>query len=104
MYAAGGELVRKLALEHAHARAVVGDVHRVQRADAVREARGEIVGKLAPERVVPAELAAARNVVGLERVEILAHTPRSDFTAWRDVRGEMVGRRSAARRARGRPR
>ena len=62
----------------------------MERPEAMREARDEIVGELAPERVVPAKLTAAEDVVLVERGDVLAgsldgvHGPR-------DIARDMVG-------------
>src|SRR5690242_5594644 len=42
----------------------------MKRAESMREATGEIVRDLSPQRVVPTELATAKNVVLLELIEI----------------------------------
>ena len=52
-----------------------GERDRVQRSNAVREAASQIVGKLTPERIVPAEFAAAQYV--LAPAEVLTPAPTS---------------------------
>ena len=64
----------------------------VQRTEAMRKARDEIVGQLAPQSVVPTELPAAEHVVFFERVEVA----RADSTLSicpRDVARDVVGDR-----------
>ena len=53
--------------------AAVRQEDRVEAAEPVREAGREIVRQFAPEVVVPAELAAAENIVAIELVEIIAN-------------------------------
>ena len=88
------ELVRQLAMKHREWPARTGDPHGVERAESVRESHDEIVGKLAPEGIVPAELTSACNLVRLERVEILAHS-LDRFHGERDIGGKMIGHAGA---------
>jgi len=62
----------------------------VEAAKAVGEARPEIIGDLTPERVVPAELTAAQDVVPIELVEIVADPVDGPHGAT-DVSRDMVG-------------
>ena len=101
MYAAGVSSFGKLRDATSRAAARARDVHGVQRAERVREARGEVVGQLAPQRIVPAELAAARDVDSGSSASRYSRTPSIDFTALRHVASRDGRRRSAARRARG---
>ena len=67
-----------------------GQTDGVQRADAMREASHRVGRELTPERVVPAELAAAQHVVLLEIVEILRDGARR-IARRRRVARDVVG-------------
>ena len=67
------DLRRNVSLKHGEWSARTRDVRSVERAETMGEARREIAGELAPERIVPAELAAAQHVVTIELVEVLAN-------------------------------
>src|ERR1051326_5654392 len=53
----------------------------VQRSDAMGKAPHRIVRELAPESVVPAELPAAKDLIGFELVEVLAHLAQGSYSA-----------------------
>jgi hypothetical protein len=50
-------------------RAIV-EIDRVERPETVCKSRGEILRKLTPQRVVPAELAASRDGIPVQLVEV----------------------------------
>src|SRR5258708_3726194 len=87
--AVGSEALGQIALESVHQRAVV-QMDSVQRSDAMIEARDQVRGYFAPERVVPTELAGAQHREFVENVEVGANAvyvlDRSS-----DIAGDVIG-------------